>query len=90
MSDTIRFTLVLADSRTASDARMRYARLVRDFLFQAGIEGDALIPAIEQGISARGTLAGTPYAITPFEPDDEAGIPELTVTFFRTSQTQGN
>jgi hypothetical protein len=84
--DTIRFDLGVSDPKTAKDAGKRFAQIVRDFLFQAGIEGDALLPALEQGVPARGTLAGTPYTIE-LPPTVEGGEGHQIVTFTRTGAT---
>jgi hypothetical protein len=94
--DTIRFDLALTDDASATDARKRFAALVRDYLFQAKIDGATLLPALEQGTPARGNLAGTPYSI---EKSDSAGgsAGHLSVTFNRSgadapepSKPQGN
>jgi hypothetical protein len=85
--DTIRFDLGVGDPKTAKDAGKRFAKLVRDFLFQAGIEADALVPAIEQGVPARGDLQGAPYSIEKSERDDADGTHHVTVTFTRTGAT---
>lgn len=96
--DTLTFDLAITDTKSAPDARKRFAKLVRDFLFQAGIDGDPLLPALEQGVPARGTLAGTPYSIELLEPVDDSED-HLAITFIRSgasnaapdnSQTQGN
>jgi hypothetical protein len=94
--DTLTFDLALTDTASAADARKRFAKLIRDFLFQAGIEADALVPAIEQGTPARGELAGTPYSIENLNSVDDSED-HLAVTFIRsgaqgpvTSKPQGN
>jgi hypothetical protein len=94
--DTLTFDLALSDAGSAVDARKRFAKLIRDFLFQAGIEADALVPAIEQGIPARGELAGTPYSIERLNSVDDSED-HLAVTFIRSgaqvpdlSKPQGN
>ncbi|MCW3836530.1 hypothetical protein ACFQ1E_10095 [Sphingomonas canadensis] len=88
--DTILFSLSIGDQKTAKDARKRFAAIVRDYLFQSKIEADALMPALEQGVAARGDLTGTPYAI-------DADKDRVAITFTRNgaeapanSKPQGN
>jgi hypothetical protein len=94
--DTLTFDLTLSDTGSAEDARKRFAKLVRDFLFRAGIDGAALIPAIEQGTPTRGTLSDTPYSIEKLNSVDDSED-HLAVTFIRSganapnlSKPQGN
>jgi hypothetical protein len=90
---TIRFGLSVGSEKFGPDARKRFADTIRDYLFQAGIEADALLPAIRQGVPAKGNLTGTPYSIDTSKAD---GKDVLTVTFTRTgaaapdSKPQGN
>jgi hypothetical protein len=93
--DTIRFDLATNDPQSAPDARKRMATMVRDYLFRAGIKADAMMPAIEQGKPARGSLGATPYSIEMLHAFDGSSE-HLVVTFVRSGasaltnrQTQG-
>jgi hypothetical protein len=89
--DNIAFDLAETDAKSAGEARKRLATLVRDFLYQSKIDAAPLLPAIAEGVPARGDLTGTRYSI------DKSPDGHLTVAFTRTgaqspanSKTQGN
>ncbi|WP_448663330.1 hypothetical protein ACG3SL_01255 [Sphingomonas sp. CJ20] len=78
--DSIAFTLLIDDAKSADQARTRTADLVRDYLFQSKIDAKPIHAAIETGAPVKGDLAGTSYAI-------ESDARHLTVTFTRTGAT---